>query len=206
MNKKLLALSVVFGILFWSACQNSESPSGSSPKQESTITPSSSSGVQQSSVSEIPSASQDFSTSSSAANIYRYDNIPTFPIPNISPQKITYHKAMLGETTVILDTEQIEQVTELLSEVEINDAPTKKETDAELHQLIGFYQNVNDEEPAYSLYFLVDSLYIEINGTSSDVYPTLNWSSKDSNDESKIDIKLGKLIDSWARPGFPPLP
>lgn len=206
MNKKLLSLSVMFGILFLSACQNSGSPSGSSLKQESAITPSYSSDVQQSSDSEIPPASQDFSTSSSAAaNIYRYDDIPAFPIPKISPQKISYYKVMLGETSVILDTEQIEQVTKLLSEVEIKDAPTKKEPDAELHQVIGFYQNVDDEEPAYSLYFLVDYLYIETNGTSSDAYPTLNWTSKDSNDESKIDIKLGRLINSWARPGFPPL-
>lgn len=113
---------------------------------------------------------------------------------------------MLGETTVIVDTERIEQVTELLGEVEINDAPTKKDSDAELHQLISFYQNVNDEEPAYSLYFLVDSLYIETNGISSDVYPTFNWINKGQDDESKINVKFRKLVDSWAQPGFPPLP
>lgn len=191
------AVAVV--VLAVSGCNGTVLPSDQSKS-------SSSSNVQQSSVNETSSASQDLSAPSSAANIYRYDNIPSFPISKISPQKITYYKAMLGETTVILDTDQIEQVTELLNKVEINDTPTKKEDDAELHQLISFYQNVDDKEPSYSLYFLVDSLYIETNESSSDVYPTLNWINKGLDDESKINVQFRKLLDSWAQPGFPPLP
>lgn len=191
------AVAVV--VLAVSGCNGTVLPSDQSKS-------SSSSNVQQSSVNETSSASQDLSAPSSAANIYRYDNIPSFPISKISPQKITYYKAMLGETTVILDTDQIEQVTELLSKVEINDTPTKKEDDAELHQLISFYQNVDDKEPSYSLYFLVDSLYIETNESSSDVYPTLNWINKGLDDESKTNVQFRKLLDSWAQPGFPPLP
>lgn len=191
------AVAVV--VLAVSGCNDTVLPSDQSKS-------SSSSNVQQSSVNETSSASQDLSAPSSAANIYRYDNIPSFPISKISPQKITYYKAMLGETTVILDTDQIEQVTELLSKVEINDTPTKKEDDAELHQLISFYQNVDDKEPSYSLYFLVDSLYIETNESSSDVYPTLNWINKGLDDESKTNVQFRKLLDSWAQPGFSPLP
>lgn len=191
------AVAVV--VLAVSGCNGTVLPSDQSKS-------SSSSNVQQSSVNETSSASQDLSAPSSAANIYRYDNIPSFPISKISPQKITYYKAMLGETTVILDTDQIEQVTELLSKVEINDTPTKKEDDAELHQLISFYQNVDDKEPSYSLYFLVDSLYIETNESSSDVYPTLNWINKGLDDESKTNVQFRKLLDSWAQPGFSPLP
>ena len=148
---------------------------------------------------------QSQTAAASETEIYRYDNIPGFPIPNpdVVPAKITYYNVMLGETTTIVDSDQINQIIDLLKKVEIENAPTKKEDDAELHQVISFYQNADDEEPIYTLYFLVDSLYIETNGVNSDAYPTINWVNKASDVEPKINVQFRNLIDSWGEPGFP---
>ena len=141
----------------------------------------------------------------------RYYSIPDFPIPQITPQKLTYYKVMLGETTELLDTERIEQAVALLNEVEIINTPTKRnsvewEEDGDLHQVISFYKDVDDEKPEYSLCFLVNSLYIQTNEIKSDVYPTPNWDNEGAYDETKIDDRFRRLIDSWSEPSFPPLP
>ena len=148
---------------------------------------------------------QSQTAAASETEIYRYDNIPGFPIPNpdIVPAKIKYYDPMLGETSVFVDLNQINQIIDLLKKVEIENIPTKKGDDAELRQVFSFYQNADDEEPIYTLYFFVDSLCIEINGVTSDAYPTINWVDEGPEDESKINVQFIKLICSWEEPGFP---
>ena len=138
-------------------------------------------------------------------DIYQYDNLPDFPIPhpNIIPEKITYYKEMLGETNVFVDTNQINQIIALLKKVQIENNPSPKKADAELHQVISFYKNINDEKPIYILYFFVDSLCIETNVIKSDMYTTLNWINEGNDDESKINVQFRKMINSWAKPSYP---
>ncbi len=165
----------------------------------------SSTGTEDSSQIDIPDPSASFDGES-----YRFNNIPDFPVPNITPQKLTYYKVMLGETTVLLDTEQIEQAVTLLNEVEIVNTPTKRNSiewkeDDKLHQVISFYKAPDDEEPEYSLYFFANSLIIEKKGICSDVYPTPNWNNEGVYDETRINDRFRRLIDSWSEPSFPPL-
>lgn len=134
-------------------------------------------------------------------NVYHYDNIPGFSMPDIIPSKIIYHKIMLGEKITITDSEQMGDIMELLDEVKIDSKPIKRDNDEELHQVIEFYQNIEDEEPVFSLFFFEDTMYVETGKGKSDSYSSLNWINRGSDDESKINVQLGKLIDSWASPG-----
>lgn len=142
------------------------------------------------------------------ADLYRYNTIPDFSIPNIIPQKITYESVLLGETTTIVDAERIGQVMELVGKVEISNKPFREEPDAELHHVIGFYQDPADEEPAYSLCFFADSVYLAAKGDRSDAYPTPNWDNAGLHDDDSplINIQLRNLIGSWNRLDFLPLP
>lgn len=148
---------------------------------------------------------QENSQPAAVFDIYQYDNLPDFPIPysNIIPEKITYYKEMLGETDVFVDTNQINQIMALLKKVQIKNNPSPKKADAELHQVISFYKNINDEKPIYILYFFVDTLCIETNGIKSDMYTTLNWINEGNDDESKINVQFRKMISSWAKPSYP---
>ncbi len=212
MKIKILIVIGIMACLCFSAC--SEQNSSFTDNKEDSISMSSSSlessdsfPYKESQVesNEGKNQNQSQATTESEVNIFRYDTLPNFLLPNsdIVPTKITYYNVMLGETTEIADTKQINQIIELLQKVKIENTPTKKEDDAEVHQIISFYEHINDENPMYSLYFLVDSLYIETSEISSDIYPTLNWVNKGLDDETKINVQFRKLIDSWAEPSFP---
>lgn len=204
MRNKLLPIAGIVVCLLLCACSAGEiSREGSGSSSRAAETPVEPEKSDHTAPSEPP-ASYD-------GEVYRYDSIPDFPVSRITPGKITYYKAMLGETTEIVEAERIEQLVAFIDQVEVRNTPvkrvpTKKEEDGELHQVISFYQNADDEEPAYSLCFLTDSLYLEANGASSDVYPTPNWVNKKVDDESKLlNVQCRQLIDSWSEPGFPPL-
>lgn len=145
MKREIIAVIGLIFCLCLCACSNSDNISESGePSSSFSQKADSSTGRENSSQVDIssPSASYD-------GEIYRYYSIPDFPIPQITPQKLTYYKVMLGETTELLDTERIEQAVALLNEVEIINTPTRRaavewEEDGGLHQVISFYKDVDD--------------------------------------------------------------
>lgn len=139
--------------------------------------------------------------------IYRYDDIPGFPLPDIVPQKITHHIVLLGDKYILQDAELIEQTIELLDRVELCGPPFRAEEDAEPDRVVSFYQNPEEEEPAYSLCFLEDgSMYIETAEGRSEAYSTLNWVG--TGEADGLALRLGRQIRVWIRPNDPdhPLP
>ena len=139
--------------------------------------------------------------------VYRYDELPGFPLPDIVPQKIKYHNVLIGDEITLLDAELIEQTMELLGRVELCGPPFRVEEGAEPDRVVSFYQNPEEEEPAYSLCFLEDgSMYIETAESRSEAYSTLNWSGTGEGDG--LALRLGRRIRVWISPDDPnhPLP
>lgn len=162
--------------------------------------------------SELSDAPPDESTPPQSgeekdAAIYRYDDLPGFPLPDIVSQKITYHIVLLGDKYILQDAELIEQTIELLDRVELCGPPFRAEEDAEPDRVVSFYQNPEEEEPAYSLCFLEDgSMYIETAEGRSEAYSTLNWVG--TGEADGLALRLGRQIRVWIRPNDPdhPLP
>ena len=162
--------------------------------------------------SELSDAPPDESTPPQSgeekdAAIYRYDDLPDFPLPDIVPQKINYHIVLVGDEFILRDAELIEQTMELLGRVELCGPPFRVEEDAEPDRVIGFYRYPEDKDPAYSLCFLEDgSMYIETAEGRSEAYSTLNWIGTE--EAAGLALRLGRQIRVWIRPDDPdhPLP
>lgn len=153
----------------------------------------------------VTSAASDPAADPSA--IYRYDNIPDFPLPDIVPQKIRYHNVLIGDMINLSDAELIEQTVELLGRVEFCGPSFQVEEDAEPDRVVSIYRHPEDEEPAYALCFFEDgSMYIRTAEGRSEAYSTLNWVSTEEADG--LALRLGRRIRVWTRPNDPdhPLP
>lgn len=137
--------------------------------------------------------------------IYRYDQLPGFPLPDILPQKITYHNVLTGDMIDLQDAELIEQAMELLGRVELCGPPFQQEEEVEPDRVIGFCRHPEDEEPAYSLCFFEDgSMYIETAEGRSEAYSTLNWVG--TGEADGLGLRLGRRMRVWTRPDLPNLP
>lgn len=135
-------------------------------------------------------------------DIYRYDDLPDFPLPDIVPQKINYHNVLVGDEFILQDAGLIEQTMELLGRVRLYGPPFWVE-DAEPDRVVSLYRYPEDEEPAYSLCFLEDgSMYIETADGRSEAYASLNWAGSPG-EEDGLGTRLGKRIKVWIRPDLP---
>ena len=153
----------------------------------------------------VPSQAGEESVASGSASVsdqeaYRYDALPGFPLPEGPVGKITYEKVMLGETATITDPDRIAEMTGLLRQVELKNAPEERLPGAQEYQVIRFFADAGSETPAYSLHFLLQAAYLETGDSISAVYPTLNWSNRAPEEDANLRLQLGRLVDSWVRP------